>query len=92
MSGGHFDYKQFDINYIVEEIENVIYHNEDETLDEWGNKKGNFFNNDTIEKFKQAVIQLKKAQIMATRIDWLLSGDDGEDTFHDRWNDELKDL
>jgi len=32
---------------------------------------------------------LKKAQIYAQRIDWLLSGDDGEDTFHKRLSQDL---
>jgi len=26
---------------------------------------------------------------MLNRVDWLVSDDDGEDTFHQRWNEEL---
>jgi hypothetical protein len=26
---------------------------------------------------------------MAQRVDWLISGDDGEESFHQRWKEEL---
>jgi hypothetical protein len=33
---------------------------------------------------------LNQALIYAQRIDWLVSGDDGEDTFHARLAEDLK--
>ena len=45
-----------------------------------------------IEKFKEAVDILKKAEIYAQRIDWLLSGDDGEESFIERLKEDLDKL
>jgi hypothetical protein len=104
MSGGHFDYKQNEIGYIADEIESTIERNGREKtkreLDEywfepdWYTKypedKFHYkYPDDVIEKFKEAVNLLRKAQIYAHRIDWLLSGDDGEESFIKRLNDEL---
>lgn len=44
---------------------------------------------EVIEQFKIAVQKLKEAQIYAHRIDWLLSGDDGEDSFLKRLQEDL---
>lgn len=75
MSGGHFDYDQNRISNIVVHIEDLIYKDS--------------YKPETIERFKQAVIALKIAYVFAQRIDWLVSGDDGEEDFHKRL---LKDL
>ena len=45
-----------------------------------------------IEMFKEAVDILKKAEIYAQRIDWLLSGDDGEESFIKRLKEDLDKL
>jgi hypothetical protein len=46
----------------------------------------------TLDEFRKGVEILKKASIYANRIDWLLSGDDGEDSFYERLNEELEEL
>ena len=84
MSGGHFDYNQFRINDIVESIERLIQNNN--KTDEYGLCEN--FTKKTIGKFKKTQKALKKAEAMATRIDWLVSGDDGENDFHERWKEE----
>lgn len=89
MSGGHFDYKQYNIGYIADAIEDLILKNKDESKDYWGDTVGRFYSDETIEKFKTAVMQLRLAQIYAHRIDWLVSGDDSEDSFHRRLANEL---
>jgi len=89
MSGGAFDYLQFRIGDIETEIQHLIDTNEDSTLNEWGYTKGNFYSLETIEQFKNCVTYLKLARIYATRIDWLVSGDDGEENFHKRLAHEL---
>ena len=38
------------------------------------------------------IVNLKLANIYLHRIDWLLSGDDGEDSFHSRLQQELLNL
>lgn len=50
------------------------------------------FSEKTIAEFKKAVHILKQAEIYAQRIDWLLSGDDGEESFHERLKEELEEL
>ncbi len=91
MSGGHFNYDQYKIGQIADEIEHVIFNNENNELDEFGCSKGNHFNPEIIDRLKIAVKELRRVEIMAGRIDWLLSGDDGEDSFIERWDIELKD-
>jgi hypothetical protein len=92
MSGGHFDYQQYRIEDIARSIEELIKSNDDESLNEWGCRRGNGYSAETIEKFKTAVDTLRKAAVMAQRVDWLVSGDDGEDSFHDHWVKELKEI
>ena len=89
MSGGHFDYQQYRIEDIAKSIKELIASNDDESLNEWGYRRGNGYSAETIEKFKIAVDTLRSAAIMAQRVDWLVSGDDGEDSFHRRWDEEL---
>lgn len=81
MSGGHFDYSQYKILQIAEEIEKIISEN-----DHYG------FSSDIIEEFVNAIYILKKAYIYAQRIDWLVSGDDGEKSFKKRLFDELSEV
>lgn len=38
------------------------------------------YSKETIKEFKKGIALLKKAEVYAQRIDWLLSGDDGEDS------------
>lgn len=52
----------------------------------------NDFSKETLSEFKTAVELLRKAAVYAQRIDWLLSGDDGEETFHKRLEEDLKNL
>jgi hypothetical protein len=85
MSGGHFDYKQHYIQDIIDQLEDM-YGNYDtengcEELSE-----------ETFTVFEEALQYLHLAKIYTQRIDWLLSGDDSEDTFHERLASELKDF
>mgnify|MGYP006304908267 CR=1 FL=1 len=90
MSGGHFNYNQYNIEQIADEVEQLILSNDSTEKDEWGYDKGRHYNRETIEEFKIGLEYLRKAAIYAQRIDWLVSGDDGEDTFHDRLQKDLK--
>jgi len=90
MSGGHFNYDQYRINEIQTEIEELIYSNNDTSKDKFGDTRGLGFTKETIHEFKIAVELLKLASIYTQRIDWLVSGDDGEETFHKRLNEELE--
>ena len=88
MSGGHFDYKQYQLADIREGLEILIDKN-GKSVTEY---EGYDFSDDTISEFKQAVNLLRKAEIYVQRIDWLVSGDDGEESFHRRLEDELSKL
>ena len=113
MSGGHFDYYQWQINDIANSIEDYIYgHSLDEEdvecyiKDHWlENEEKEYiiknkhtmpnlykYNKETIKEFKKGLAILKKAYIYAQRIDWLLSDDDGEESFHKRLKEELDNL
>lgn len=85
MSGGAFDHQQYTIQHIAEDIDTRIRNNN--YKNEYG--YANNYSDKTLLRFKEAIVQLKKAHIYAQRVDWLLSGDDGEDTFHERLDEEL---
>jgi len=105
MSGGHFDYDQYKIGYIADSIEAIIEKNgkkksHEELKEEswrdadWYDKYPedqyhDKYSDETIEKFKEGVDLLRKAQIYAHRIDWLLSGDDSEKSFFSRLEENL---
>jgi len=86
--GGHFNYGQQKIGWIADEIEQFIQNNDIEDGDT-GIFIGYRYSPETLDEFKNAVKALKVAQVYARRIDWLISGDDGEDTFHARLREDL---
>jgi hypothetical protein len=47
---------------------------------------------DVIEEFKKGLDILRKAQVYAQRIDWLVSCDDSEESFHRRLKEDLDKL
>jgi len=94
MSGGRFNYAQYHIGQIAEQIQNTIEKNGKPRKKEyeWEEDKYYEFPEDIILEFKRAVAILKIAEIYANRIDYLLSGDDSEDNFRRRLKEELKGL
>ena len=86
MSGGYFDHQDFRIEEIAIEIKRLIVNNEEK--DEWGH--ANNYPQDIIEKFKEAAYTLRRAAEMTHRVDYLVSGDDGEDSFRERWKEEVR--
>lgn len=92
MSGGHWEYMQYQIDRIAEDVSHLIENNDSEALDDWGGHIGRKYNNDVIDKFREAEQVLRRAYIYAQRIDWLLSGDDGEEQFLLRLARELSAL
>lgn len=107
MSGGHWDYIQYRFTDVSEDIKKLVEQNgkpktkeelKDEYHDdEWYKKYPEDLNHykypdEVIEKFKEGAEIIAKAQIYMQRIDWLLSGDDGEETFLERLNKDLDKL
>jgi hypothetical protein len=107
MSGGHFDYEQYRINTIADSILDIIRENEDGYEDypegvfyDYGtdgkikDKPDGWqrYTDDIIEKIKEGYRMCRIASIYAQRIDWLVSGDDGEKQFHSRLNEDLENI
>lgn len=105
MSGGQWDYIQYRFTDIIEDVKSFIDKNgkpktenelkEDKWKDEeyykkYPEEKFHYkYSDEVIEEFKKSLDIIKKAQIYAQRIDWLLSGDDSEETFLTRLKEDL---
>ena len=76
MSGGHFDYKQHAITDIADELEQDIQTNT------YG------WTPETIARFVEVVRTLRRASKMVHDVDWLMSGDYSEKTFHEEWESQ----
>lgn len=92
MSGGHFNYQQYRLHDIAEEIRELIASNNSQHKNSWGETVGREYRPETIAEFEKAVHALNVAAVYAQRVDWLVSCDDGEDSFHRRLADELAKL
>ena len=87
MSGGHFNYYQRHIRDIIEKLDEVIELNGKPVSEKTSQFDSDYhyeYSPETIARFKEGLYYLNKAWVYAQRIDCLLSGDDGEDTFHER--------
>ena len=105
MSGGAFDYRQRYIEEIADEIEQEIIKAGREKPQEIWTKNhwyaSSFDNSDrtyptyerkTIDIMRRAVYVLRMAYIYAKRVDWMLSGDDSEESLAKRLDEELRSL
>jgi hypothetical protein len=108
MSGGAFDYKQWHISNMADDVEKLIVNNGREKTreelkdefwrgDDWYEKYPEDlchykYPDEVIEKFKEGLKVLRLAAVYAQRIDWLVSGDDGEESFLERLKEELGEL
>lgn len=90
MSGGYFEYNQHRVREIAEDIERLIATNNDETLNDYGDRKGRAYSPEIIARFQEAVHTLNQAADMAQRVDWLVSDDDGPESFLKRWKKEVR--
>lgn len=84
MSGGAFNYNDYHITGIADQIEEFIRDNEDRSEYRYSEA--------TIQRFREAVKLLREAGVYVHRIDWLVSGDDGEESFHKRLERDLERL
>ena len=101
MSGGKFDYIQYRVEQATEIIKDEIYNNEKPPIEnpdnDWDrainedfyNSGGKRWTDETIAEFKNGIEAIEKAVVYMQRIDWLLSGDDGEESFHKRLKEDL---
>jgi hypothetical protein len=77
MSGGYFDYEQCRMQNTANRLASVI-----ETNDE--------YSKETLAEFHKGLVMLMAAAVYLERIDFLLCGDDSEETFHKRLKEDLK--
>ena len=94
MSGGYFEYNQWNVEQLAEDIDRVISRSLsllDNPPDKDDYEHCYVYTPETLAKFAEARDALQKAAKMAQRVDWLLSGDDSEEAFHRRWKEELGD-
>lgn len=108
MSGGHWEYIQYRFTDIAEDIDKLIEKNgqskteeelkenswhDDDWYEKYPEEKFHYkYSDEVIEQFKASSIMIKITQIYIQRMDWLLSGDDGEDSFLRRIDEDLKKL
>lgn len=95
MSGGAFEYKQFHINQLIEDMELLLKRIDKEPIDSFEcDSLKNYV--DDKDSFKAIIItniqHLKMAYIYTQRIDWFISGDDGEDSMYERIDEDLNKL
>lgn len=92
MSGGHFNYAQNRISYeIACPLQQEILRNK--IRPSWTREEdwdGQMWSDTTIDEFKMGLEALRVAYIYAQRIDWMLSGDDSEESFHKRLKHDLE--
>ena len=75
MSGGHFNYLQHQMWGAADEVRALI-----QQYDE---------NPEVRQKFIEAMATITRGAAMLQRVDWLVSGDDGEESFISRWAEDL---
>lgn len=95
MSGGAFDYDQFRIRTIWETIQSELDRQGQKKPREYWMERDEYyetFEPDVVELFKKSIMVLKEAEVYAQRIDWYLSGDDGEENFKRRLKEDLEKL
>lgn len=105
MSGGHFDYKQWHIDNIADQIEQEVIlsgkpipeqkwdYCERQEFEETHNQPMNYaFPEEVLRRMEEAVYALRRAYIYAQRTDYLICGDDGEESFERRLQEELAEL
>jgi len=84
LSGGYFEYQQYHIQDIIEKLEETkVKIENDEEYHQYDRKE------ELLQEISNGIDYLNLAQIYTQRLDWLFSGDDGEDRFFKRLGEEL---
>lgn len=107
MSGGRWEYNQYRLTDVIDDLKGLIEKNgKPKTKEEMKNEFWSYdaewyekypenkfhyeYPEDVIEEFKKAIDIISKAQVYMHRADWLLSGDDGEESFIKRLKQDLE--
>lgn len=105
MSGGRFNYKQWHIDNIADQIEQEVimsgkpipqsrwnYFEREEYYNTHKQPMNYAFPEEVLRRMEEAVYALRRAAIYAQRTDYLISSDDGEESFMERLKNELAEL
>ena len=93
MSGGAFDYKQHTLQDLIDDMNTLIERLDKEPIDSFEcNSLKNFVKNpdDLKNKIRENIGYLKRAFLFTNSLDWLISGDDGEEKFYEKLDVEMK--
>lgn len=108
MSGGHWEYLQYRFTDVIDDIKKEIdksgkpktkeelkeeFYRDSDWYEKYPEDKFHYkYPDEVIEEFKKAVDIIAKAQVYMHRIDWLLSCDDGDESFLERLKEDLDKL
>lgn len=96
MSGGFFDYNEWHIDDVAERLENEIENNlvmpEYFSEEQWEKRGRKRYSEEVYSELVKGLKILRTAALYAHRIDYLLSGDDSEESFLRRLKKGLDDV
>jgi len=105
MSGGHFNYDQRRIRDIHEQIqeeldiqgkekpEDELRYFDKEYFEKHPEERFDIVYSENVQKiFREGIEALKIAEIYAQRIDWFISGEDGDESLISRLKEDLDNL
>lgn len=96
MSGGFFDYQQHRFEDMADQLDKLIARSGlpieyDEDVDpKYAPTHHDSFPPDILARFRETAHELRRVGDMVHRVDWLVSGDDGEDTFRRLWSEGVR--
>jgi hypothetical protein len=85
MSGGTFDYVQYRLGQLADELECYARSGK-----YWEN--GDAIPDDIVADIRTAMSLVERAQVYVQRLDWLIAGDDGEESYRKRLAEDLAKL
>lgn len=92
MSGGHFEYNCFRISQFAEDLQHELDINCSEERDNYNDPIGSCYEPETIEMLINAQAVIAYAGKISREIEWLYSGDHGEESFRKIVNNIIADI
>ena len=83
MSGGYFNNDCYRISQFGDDLAHEIETNDDPAIDAYGDRIGKGYGPETIVRLKRAQQAIELAGKLAREVEWLYSGDHGEETLCD---------
>lgn len=93
MSGGNWNYIQNQLIAVIDDITDVIEKNGKKVKNrtfEWEDEYYSEYSEETIKRFKEARLNIAEAREHIQRLDWLFYDDDGENSYLEKLDKNLK--